>query len=104
MTASPRISAPIPGGRAPKHSFDLDLTMRPVFHTLIWIVAAAPLHAGEPKKIDFVHDIAPIIKARCAACHTNGKYKAGVSFDTREELLKKLQAGKPLRSPRGACA
>jgi len=46
------------------------------------------VRAGEPKKIDFVHDIAPIIKARCGDCHTNGKYKAGVSFDTREDLLK----------------
>ncbi|MSQ94728.1 MAG: DUF1549 domain-containing protein [Gemmataceae bacterium] len=42
----------------------------------------------EPKKIDFAHDIAPILKARCAECHTNGKYKGSVSFDTREDLLK----------------
>jgi hypothetical protein len=47
-----------------------------------------PLSAGEPKKIDFVHDIVPIIKARCAECHTNSKYKGGLSFDTREDLLK----------------
>ena len=44
--------------------------------------------AGDFKKIDFVHDIAPILKARCVECHANGKYKAGVSFDTREDLLK----------------
>ncbi len=49
---------------------------------------ATSARAGEPKKIDFAHDVAPLIKARCAECHTNGKYKAGVSFDTREELLK----------------
>ena len=30
----------------------------------------------------------PILKARCAKCHTNGTYKGGLSFDTREALLK----------------
>lgn len=44
--------------------------------------------AQDAKKIDFVHDIVPILKARCAECHTNGKYKGGLSFDTREALLK----------------
>ena len=55
---------------------------------LVAVFTLGPSQAGEPKKIDFVHDVAPLIKARCAECHTNGKYKAGVSFDTREELLK----------------
>ncbi len=54
--------------------------------TALLLTSAA--HAGEPKKIDFAHDIAPILKARCAECHTNGKYKGSVSFDTREDLLK----------------
>ena len=53
-----------------------------------FLTAPSSLFAGDLKKLDFVHDIAPIIKARCAECHTNGKYKAGVSFDTREDLLK----------------
>ena len=44
--------------------------------------------AQEPKKIDFAHDIVPILKARCAECHTNGKYKGSLSLDTREDLLK----------------
>ncbi len=55
---------------------------------LMSLIFTCALRASEPKKIDFVHDIAPILKARCAECHTNGKYKAGVSFDTREDLLK----------------
>ncbi len=56
----------------------------------IFILALSPalVTAGEVKKIDFAHDIAPILKARCVECHANGKYKAGVSFDTREALLK----------------
>src|SRR5262245_24876842 len=37
--------------------------------------------------VDFSHDIVPIIKARCAECHTNGKYKGSFSLDTREDVL-----------------
>jgi hypothetical protein len=44
--------------------------------------------AQPPRKVDFVHEIAPILKTRCAECHTNGKYKGGLSLDTREALLK----------------
>jgi hypothetical protein len=61
----------------------------------VWLVglgASAGLSsvvpAQQPKKIDFAHDIVPILKARCAECHTNGKYKGSLSLDTREELLK----------------
>jgi hypothetical protein len=39
--------------------------------------------------IDFAHDIAPVIKARCGECHTNGKYKSSFSLDTRADVLKK---------------
>lgn len=51
-------------------------------------VAAQP----EVKKTDFAHDIVPLLKAKCAKCHTNGTYKGAVSFDTREELLKSKAA------------
>ena len=49
----------------------------------------ASVQAQEPSiKTDFAHDIVPILKARCAKCHTNGTYKGGLSFDTREDVLK----------------
>ena len=51
-------------------------------------IAARP---ADPKT-DFAHDVVPILKARCAKCHTNGTYKGGVSFDTREELVKSKAA------------
>ncbi len=55
-------------------------------------LAASPVEAegtqNSNPKIDFAHDILPILKARCAECHTNGKYKASLSLDTREDLLK----------------
>ena len=51
------------------------------------------VRADQPKGIDFAHDIAPLIKARCGECHTNGTYKGSVSLDTREALLKGGAAG-----------
>ncbi len=47
-------------------------------------------------KIDFAHDVLPLLKARCAECHTDGKSKGGLSLDTREALLKskKVAPGK----------
>ena len=55
---------------------------------LAWAVTAAGDDAPPPKPIDFAHDIVPLIKARCAECHTNGKYKGSFSLDTREAMLK----------------
>ena len=39
-------------------------------------------------RVDFAHDVLPLIRDRCANCHTNGKSKGDVSMDTRESLLK----------------
>jgi mono/diheme cytochrome c family protein len=56
---------------------------------LAFAFCLAPAAAQPPEKSpDFAHDVVPILKAKCAQCHTNGTYKGGVSFDTREELLK----------------
>jgi hypothetical protein len=53
-----------------------------------WVAAAAGDDAPRQKPIDFAHDVAPLIKARCAECHTDGKYKGSFSLDTREAMLK----------------
>src|SRR3954447_3172431 len=59
--------------------------------TLAWLLSVttltASVRADTPKPIDFAHDIMPLLKARCAECHTNGKYKGSLSLDTREALL-----------------
>src|SRR5262245_21545907 len=62
--------------------------------TLGALLGLLPLavRADEAKKVDFAHDVLPILKARCAECHTAGKYKAGLSLDTREDLLKSKAA------------
>jgi len=38
-------------------------------------------------KIDFAHQVLPILKENCVECHSNGKYKGGLSLETREALL-----------------
>ncbi len=57
---------------------------------LVALVAAAGAgRAQPPKKVDFAHDVIPLLKARCASCHTNGKYKGSFSLDTRADVLRK---------------
>src|SRR5215469_10112226 len=55
--------------------------------TLLAVTGA--VRAQPPKKVDFAHDIVPLLKARCASCHTNGKYKGSFSLDTRADVLRK---------------
>ena len=38
-------------------------------------------------KVDFVHQVMPILKKNCAECHTDGKKKGGLSMNTRSEFL-----------------
>lgn len=63
--------------------------MRYSFAFAVLAISVGPLPAQPPgKTTDFAHDVVPILKAKCAKCHTNGTYKAGLSFDTRDELVK----------------
>ena len=48
-----------------------------------WLIAAGAVAT----EVDFAHEVLPLIKKHCAKCHTNGTYKASLSFDTREALL-----------------
>ena len=38
-------------------------------------------------KVDFVHQVMPILKKNCAECHTDGKKKGGLSMNTLSEFL-----------------
>lgn len=52
-------------------------------------IAHLPVAAQEAdKKTDFAHEVVPLLKGKCAKCHTNGTYKSGLSLDTRADLLK----------------
>src|SRR5438105_9371422 len=56
---------------------------------LVVLASFSRFSSAQPaKKVDFAHDIIPLLKARCAECHTSGKYKGSFSLDTREDVLK----------------
>lgn len=55
---------------------------------LLLVIPATAFAQPKGEKIDFAHDVVPILKAKCAGCHTNGTYKGGLSLDTREAMLK----------------
>lgn len=38
-------------------------------------------------RVDFVHQVMPILRKHCAECHTDGKKKGGLSMNTRHEFL-----------------
>ena len=59
---------------------------RPAVVVLIPLLLGSRATAGD--RVDFAHDVLPLLKARCAECHTAGKSKGGVSFNTRAALLK----------------
>lgn len=66
---------------------------------LTCVALASGASAAEP--VDFAHDVAPLLAARCAECHTAGEYKGGVSFDDRDALLDSgaAEPGDPDLSP-----
>src|SRR5947207_6016894 len=59
------------------------------FLAVVAVTAACTVHARAADGVDFAHDVLPLLKARCAECHTNGKYKGSFSLDTRADVLRK---------------
>ena len=57
--------------------------MKPI---LLLTIVLCPL-PSMAAPIDFAHDVAPILKARCVRCHGNGKSEGELSIDSRERLL-----------------
>ncbi len=53
----------------------------------LFLFIATGVSFSQEKPLDFAHEVLPILKKHCAACHTNGTYKAGISFDTRQALI-----------------
>jgi mono/diheme cytochrome c family protein len=63
-------------------------TVPAISFLLFDLVAAGGHEPPAPKLVDFAHAVAPLIKAQCAKCHTDGTYKGSFSLDTRETMLK----------------
>ncbi|MFM8360256.1 MAG: c-type cytochrome domain-containing protein, partial [Verrucomicrobiota bacterium] len=53
---------------------------------LLWLAAAG--FPGVSAPVDFAHDIVPLLRQHCGECHTGAQQKGGLSFNTRETLLK----------------
>ncbi|MEX0724758.1 MAG: DUF1549 domain-containing protein, partial [Planctomycetaceae bacterium] len=65
---------------------------RSVLSLLLVSLFASSLHAADVK-IDFAHDIVPIIREKCIKCHSVASKKGGLSFDTRSNWLKGGDSG-----------
>jgi hypothetical protein len=57
--------------------------IRPVFAALVPCVAPALVQA----EVDFVHQVVPVLKQHCTACHGGKEAKGGFSLNTRELFL-----------------
>lgn len=47
-------------------------------------------------EVDFAHEIVPLLKARCAECHSGSERSGGLSIDTRESLIAGGETGAAL--------
>ena len=65
----------------PKHSFSLATCL----------LATSLVGA---RAVDFSHDIVPILREHCAACHTGDKKKGGLSMNSRSDLMAGGENGK----------
>jgi cytochrome c len=41
-----------------------------------------------PAKVDFAHNVVPILKAHCVECHGGRRHEGDFSINTRESILK----------------
>ncbi len=66
---------------------------------LAWVVFLAgiggqrPLARAQEKKMDFAHDVVPILKQHCVKCHAGESKKGGFAFNTRQELMHGGESG-----------
>ena len=58
-----------------------------IVFSLLAICGVCAAGAANEKKIDFAHEIVPILKEHCGECHTGDKRKGGFSMNTRALLL-----------------
>ena len=69
--------------------------MRPLASTCstVAMVACCAITASAAD-VDFAHDVVPILRKQCGACHTGDKKQGGFSMNTRELLLAGGEGGK----------
>ena len=67
--------------------------MKHLARCLLIGVALAIVSPAFAAGVDFSHEIAPLLKERCAKCHTGPKKEGSFSLNTRESLLKGGESG-----------
>ncbi|WP_298868995.1 DUF1549 domain-containing protein [uncultured Gimesia sp.] len=55
-----------------------------------------------PTKVDFAHEVLPVLRKHCAKCHTGDKKKGGLAMNTRAELLAGGESGAVIVSGKAA--
>ncbi|MCY2963211.1 MAG: DUF1549 domain-containing protein [Planctomycetota bacterium] len=58
--------------------------------TLVAFIGS-PVRAAD--KVDFAHEIVPVLRKHCGKCHSGAKKQGGFSFNTRNTLLKGGESG-----------
>lgn len=49
--------------------------------------------AGSLGAMDFVHEVAPVLRKHCLKCHSNSQQKGGLSMNSRADLLRGGESG-----------
>ena len=63
----------------------------------LFAFAPVPLLVGQnslPPKVDFVHDVQPILRAHCSPCHVGDQKQGGLSFESLKLLEKGGDSGR----------
>ncbi len=78
--------------------------MMPIFSKKTFPFATLLLaaSAGCASAVDFSHDIVPILREHCAACHTGDKKKGGLSMNSRSDLMAGGENGKAILAGKSA--
>ncbi len=68
---------------------------------VVGFLLCALVLSGSAAPVDFDHEIVPILRQHCADCHTGTKKKGGLSFNTRESLMKGGENGAVVKPGNG---
>ena len=68
----------------------------PLASALALASLTSAVFAAAPTKVDFSHQIVPVLREHCAECHTGDKKKGGFSLNDRASLLVGGESGKAI--------
>lgn len=69
---------------------------------LLLVLITASAAAAEPAKIDFAHDVVPILQKQCGQCHTGDKQQGGFSMNSRALLVRGGESGPAVSAGKSA--